>query len=288
MMKIIHLTDLHIGEDAGGHSGEEESCIKVFDNIVGNIIKTIKDRASEYVVVITGDLVHVAFIDENYEMAKTAIGRLREAFKQEVPEQDNFDHVLVIPGNHDYGRGIYVKERYVKKFKKTFFGNTEVTYPKYDPTDKIAFIGLDSMAESFFKGNGWWADGKLGDTQLDGLDQKLKKATVDEKHIVVYLHHHPFKQLDDVVHGNHFHGLKDHDKLIKKLKKHNKEHKNIRALLFGHNHEGEDRWRGRLGIPRCYDGGTSTGVGGVSVSPHRVFDLEDENGDYIGGMFYRP
>ncbi len=291
MSKIIHLTDLHIGNNNGGNRGKKHPCEVVFNNIVDNIIKDERVAKSD-IIVITGDLVESAYKEENYEMAKKAIGRFKE---------NKFKHVLVIPGNHDYGRGTRVEEKYVEKFKDTFFGDTKKTYPKYDPIGNIAFIGLDSLAEAFDRkgknGNyGIMADGKLGEAQLDGLVKKLGEATKNKKvkHIVVYLHHHPFKQLDAIggrhhYHGHPVHGLKDHPALTKILKEHNSKHNNnISALLFGHNHKGGYTWKNnRTKIPRCYDGGTSTGVGGKPVSVHRVFNLEGEPGDDFNGDFYK-
>lgn len=284
MKKIIHLTDLHIGKGQQCGIDKEDACHNVFGNIVKNIIDTMKP-ASDYIIVITGDLVDNANIKDNITKAKAAIDKLKEKFA----------HVLIIPGNHDYGRGLKVKKKNVIKFKKNFLGDPNIEYPKYDKIDNMAFIGLDSMAEAFRKRNGWFADGKLGNDQLHGNSKKniiglveyLEKATKEAEHIVVYLHHHPFKQLD-YVHGHPFHGLKDHDKLTKILKKHNNTHDNIKLLLFGHNHDGEERWNARLGIPRCYDGGTSTGHEKDPMSPHRIFDLSDGTDGYSVGNFYRP
>ncbi len=45
----------------------------------------------------------------------------------------------------------------------------------------------------------------------------------------------------------------------------------IDALLYGHNHLGKKR-NGVLGIPRCYDAGSSTRKDS-SVGEHRVIDL---------------
>ncbi len=197
------------------------------------------------------------------------------------------DRVLIVPGNHDYGTGIRGWENYVEKFKETFLGSKNVTYPILSIIDNIAFIGLDSMAHPI-KNNSRFADGKLGKSQRKELVNKLDEATAaDVDHIVVYLHHHPFHQ-KDIIHGHHFHGLKDHDKLCEILEEHNKNHNNISALLFGHNHDGENKWNGSLGIPRCYDGGTSTGHEDFLITPHRIFDLSDETGGYTDSNFYRP
>ncbi len=55
MKKIIHLTDLHIGEDKCGVD-KKKKCDAIAGNIIGNIITSIKNPA-EYIVIVTGDLV---------------------------------------------------------------------------------------------------------------------------------------------------------------------------------------------------------------------------------------
>lgn len=241
MKKIIHLTDTHIGyQDLSTKMGD----------IVTRIIYT-KEDASNYIIVHTGDVVEDATRAGSYEEAWSHFKRLKDA---------GFV-VLFVPGNHDYGTGSYGSKEYVDKFKKCFFaGKTNITYPIKTVIDEIAFIGLDSMAEELNFYDRFFAEGELGEEQLERLSDMLNTAVV--KHCqfkVVYLHHHPF-------HPKPFHQLKDSEALGAILKKHT-----ISALLFGHNHDGRI-WNGCWGIPRVYDGGTSTSKEG-KPNPHRVIDL---------------
>ena len=240
MKKIIHLTDTHIGyKDLSTRMG----------NIVTRIIYT-KENASDYIIVHTGDVVEDATRAGSYEEAAAHFKRLT----------DTGFTVLYAPGNHDYGTGSFGSGKYVKEFKKTFFGKENITYPIRTIIDDFAFIGLDSMAEEVNWYDRLFAEGELGKQQLKRLADIFKEDDVKNcKYRVVYLHHQPF-------HPKPFHHLKDSDELGKILKK-NK----ISALLFGHNHDGRV-WSGRWGIPRVYDGGTSTGKEG-KPSPHRVIDL---------------
>lgn len=240
MKKLIHLTDTHIGyRDLSSTMGD----------IVTRIIFT-KEDASNYVIVHTGDVVEDATRDGSYEEALAHFDRLRNA---------GFT-VLFVPGNHDYGTGSLGSSSYVEKFKQYFYGTTNITYPIKTIIDDIAFIGLDSMAEELHWYDRLWAEGELGEDQLKRLEELLNSEEVKAcKYRVVYLHHHPF-------HPKPFHSLKDSEKLGEVLKK-----SNISALLFGHNHDGRI-WSGRWGIPRVYDGGTSTGKDG-KPNPHRVIDL---------------
>lgn len=248
MKKIIHLSDLHTGYG---------DLLTRFGDIVTRMIFH-KTPAKNYIVVITGDLVDDATRDGSYEEVSAHIDRLKNAgFK-----------VLLVPGNHDYGNGSFGHAEYVKKFKKHFFGKTNITYPKLDIIGNIAFIGLDSMAEELHWYDRLFSEGELGKKQLKRLadmlkDEKLKKS----KYTVVYLHHHPFYPVI-------LHQLKDSDALEKTLKGHS-----IDALLFGHNHHGKV-WNGGWGIPRVYDAGSSTSKFGAS-HPHRIMDLsKDPSTDY--------
>ena len=185
--RIIHLSDLHIGYPG---------LLDRFQHI-SNMILELKNPSRDYVIVITGDLVDNDD-DSNYEGACYYIQYLR----------DNGFTVLVAPGNHDYAKLFFHWKRNVKKFKKTYFGSTDVIYPKLDIVDygkgkddegydkKIAFMGLDSMAEELHVYDSLWANGELGDKQLERLERMLNKKAVEEcKYKVIYLHHHPFDPL---------------------------------------------------------------------------------------------
>ena len=244
MKKIIHLTDTHLGH---------ENLSSIMRNLVSRIIFT-KQNSSNYVIVITGDIVEDATDDGSFEEAMTHFNRLKDA---------GFT-VLFVPGNHDYGTGIIASHKYVNKFKKHFFGTEDVIYPIKTIVDDIAFIGLDSMAEEINWYDRLSSEGELGQEQLERLDYMLTNDTevLNAQYRVVYLHHHPF-------HPKIFNQLKDSKELGGILTG-----KNISALLFGHNHDGRI-WNGVWGIPRVYDGGTSTSKDG-SPNPHRVIDLSKD------------
>ena len=253
MAKIIHLSDLHLGF---------MDLTSRFRAIVQNIVFS-KEPAGDYVIVITGDLVDEAPHSDGYAEARRAVADLAGAGFQ----------VLAVPGNHDYGCGDLGMKQYVESFKAAFYGNVYLEYPKLDVVDETAFMGLDSMAEELNWHDALFANGELGDAQLQRLDAALRDPVVQQcSHRVVYLHHHPFDPLL-------FMELKDAAALEEVLTSHG----NVDALLFGHNHHGR-AWNGKWGIPRCYDGGSSTGKDG-RVGPHRVIDLaRDARMDYDGNF----
>lgn len=251
MKKIIHLSDLHIG-----HRGLSDR----FGCIIQNLIFA-KEPASDYIVVITGDLVETA----------TRPGNLKEArFHVETLEVAEF-RVLVVPGNHDYGTGTLGDKKHARSFNQVFFGSPIVEYPKLDIIDGMAFIGLDTMAEELDWHDRLFAEGELGEAQRQRLAAMLDSAPVEAcDHRVVYMHHHPFDPVP-------FHQLRDSGELGQILMRHGR----IDVLLYGHNHAGKKR-NGKWGIPRCYDGGTSTRKNGAP-GEHRVIDLSrDPRLDYDG------
>jgi len=226
MKRIIHMSDLHVGhEDLGDR----------FRTIVQHLIFEKGDKADEYVIVITGDLVNDANDIKQYYEVKTGLDSLRQA---------GFSYILVVPGNHDYGTGDKGDKKFVKAFKDCFFGK-EIEYPKKDIIDGIAFIGLDSMADELHWYDRLWSQGELGKKQLQRLEKMLKtKQVKDCKKRVVYLHHHPFDAWP-------LHQLKDSEGLGEVVQG------KIDAILYGHNHAGKVH-NGHWEIPRCYDAGTAT------------------------------
>ncbi len=240
MKKIIHLSDLHVGY---------KDCGKNLNKLVKKI-KSSYSPASDYVIVVTGDIVDKA--KKGYTEASNILKQL---------EDSNFK-VLIVPGNHDYGTGGKGNKKYVSRFKKAFYGDKNVTYPKLDLIGNIAFIGLDSMAATFNGLDNWGADGEIGKKQRKALDKLLNSNELKQKKKVVYLHHHPFDG------KGRLHMLKDYKKI--KIIIEDK----IDCLLFGHNHDGNqypDVW----GIPQCYDASSSTGKSAPkkAATPVRIIKL---------------
>jgi 3',5'-cyclic AMP phosphodiesterase CpdA len=266
MKKIIHLSDIHVGFNG-------DVLIQRFVAIIRNIIK-LKQPATDYAVVITGDITDYAS-EENFENALACVEMLRaEGYK-----------VLVVPGNHDCGTGSIGSRKKLKLFMKMFYGDPDFKFPKKDILGETAFIGLNSMEDElhwfhkeFFDALG--ADGELGPKQLKSLDDLLAEDDVKKcKYRVIYLHHHPVKKVDFL------HELKDKEELGKVIMK----HKNVDALLCGHEHV-PDVFNGTYGVPRVYNAGTST-FKLKQKSVHRVIDLsrppkEDYDARFLEGYTF--
>ena len=274
-MKILHLSDLHIGgadKLFGADDNGDSPCTERCEAIVDRIIARCKP-VSDYIVVITGDvtdggsILGSSGIKEQYETAADLIGRLR----------DNGYTVLPVPGNHDYGSmGTHPNKKYGRTFQEKLLFNSDETFPilgraeKTGLIDEVAFIGLNSMEAAFSRDYYFGAQGKLGNPQLRRLREML--ASDDVKNAaarVVYLHHHPFNPEPNME-------LHDADGLKKAFVG-----RNVDILLFGHNHNGW-KWNGWWDIKRCYDAGTTTRKEG-KAGYHRIMDpIQDIAGDYDG------
>ncbi len=253
MKKIIHLSDLHVGY---------EDCGSKFQQIVENITK-LKQPSSDYVIVITGDLVENATHEAQSEEALDYVKQLKHRGYT----------VLVIPGNHDYGTGSWANAKYVSAFKERFYDDATIQYPKVDVIEGALFIGLDSTADELHWYDKMLAQGEIGDSQLKRLKAILANKAYAPLKKIVYLHHHPFNFKMGLQ-------LKD-DKKLKAIIE-NK----VDVLLFGHLHNDNESagkiFNGEWGIPRAYNGGSATHKAG-NGGHHRVIDLaNDPHFDYDG------
>ncbi|MEW6077652.1 MAG: metallophosphoesterase [Thermodesulfobacteriota bacterium] len=247
MKQIIHLSDLHIG---GNTRLLNRKLKNRFDRLVEHLVSKHKP-SKNFIIIISGDLTDNVF-KHGYKAAKESIAKLTEA---------NF-MVLVIPGNHDYGDGKIDDKKYVELFKKAFYNDTSVTYPKKNIIDNIAFIGLDSMEEGW---NNEDSEGKLGKVQIEELIKMINTDidVVSCKYKVVYLHHHPvilprYKGLQD---AKEFQGaVKD----------------KVDAIFFGHNHiPFLLKKSGLWGVPLWSNPGSSTGKEDyLPYISYFVFNLE--------------
>ena len=192
MKKILHVSDFHVGY---GNIDQR------FWTMVNKLCSGSVCTPSETILLITGDLVDNAKTSRGYQVVINGINMLKE---------HGFNHILLVPGNHDYGTGSRGDKKYAVLFQEAFFvGNRK--YPLVDIIDDIAFIGLDSMAAELHWYDHLWAEGEIGSKQLARLNDVLKSDRVIScGKRVIYLHHHPFD-------WRPLHQLKDSQKLFKVL-----------------------------------------------------------------------
>ena len=226
-MKILHISDLHIGKEADVRRWKES------EKLVREIKRAWGHDGDKPLVLITGDVVddgtEVEFIE-----ARRILRPLRGA---------GF-HVVPLPGNHDYGwNGAHALEKKFKLFKKYLLGiEHRISYPDVPYSDNdVTLITLNSMLAETGFWDGLLADGELGSRQLADLDEIITVLRDERKkthRIVVALHHHPFLFPDDPplkkIKERIGHRLKDGPHLMKLLSG------RIDVLLFGHEHRHVD------------------------------------------------
>ena len=261
-MKIIHLSDLHIGYVAGKWNCENRARA-----IVDSILEKCTP-ANDYIVAITGDIVDKG---KNHKQVNSALDIISALNNGGI-------RCIILPGNHDYGSGLGISIKHQTYFKNRFYGNANEEFPRLTIFDQTAFISLDSLQGEFdLSGNilsgiddlTGGADGAIGPNQLTRLRAILASEQVKSCiYTVVMLHHHPIYKAAG------FLELKDSKSLVSVL-----EEFDIDMLLFGHKHGG-DELTSRWGIPRIYDGGSSTGKDMEIPSLIRVFDLSKPPGHY--------
>lgn len=227
-MKVLHLSDLHFGNESSSiDEAKEARALK------SKIIKRWGNSKNKPLILITGDVVDDG---ERYQMEDAQ----REFFS---PLRKKGFRLLAVPGNHDYGwNGGHAKAKRFKDFKEILIGPRSVTYPDVpDPINcgdyDLILIGLNSMKAETGRYDGWLADGELGDDQLNVLGERLENVRdhyTKDTVVLVYLHHHPFLYPDDTLYekvkeyAGHY--LKDGSDLMNILSG------KIDILLFGHEH----------------------------------------------------
>lgn len=207
-VKIIHLSDLHIGRDPSNDVEKSN-----FTNIIGKI-KTDYNPA-ETLVIITGDIVDNGGEYVQYINAANAINTI-----QELSDSPTSFKVWPIPGNHEYGPGGIAKLCTLKNFKKEIIDKCsdpslrdDFKYLQVREFFGHYFFGLDSLEESFplpfpLLFSAPFENGELKSYQLEELKNELVKAKNNspESKRIVFLHSHPFS-FNKIFKRSHFHPI---------------------------------------------------------------------------------
>ncbi|MDT8990197.1 metallophosphoesterase [Curvibacter sp. APW13] len=250
-MRIIHLSDTHIGRD---------------DNLrrMQALLNDMRQHCNPqtHVLVHTGDLINHGHSSEMMVGRDLLQGMADAGWR-----------VLLAPGNHDYGDSLHVDPEWAAQYRQTLapflFGDTPATFPVLRLVEDCAFIGLDSNAAEMGWWERWMAEGYLGGAQRARLSAMLDSAEVRTRTVIVYLHHHPFidapmvrADVGDRAYWKELFGwntrrfrrLKDAYSLMQCLRD------RTDILLFGHQHFGLDfsAEAQRYGIPLALDASSST------------------------------
>ncbi len=276
--KIIHLSDIHLKREKNKRPKTNQR----FEHIVNKL--NALDNKAEHIIIITGDIVESVskkMLSETcptknpYIAAKNLLDKIDTEFKK----------ILIVPGNHDSGRKGFIgfSSSFFDSFSNTFssfmgepfnsFARSKSiaidsslqveTFPTcYEENDAL-FIGLNSMEGELKDKLNLWADGEIGDEQLDRLNILLEYVQKNNKKCVIYLHHHPFE-------SGFYKALGDNDDFIELLQVYKD---SVEAVLFGHNHIGAVHLN-KYGIKRWYDAGSTTRKE-KSNGYHKIIELNE-------------
>jgi 3',5'-cyclic AMP phosphodiesterase CpdA len=208
-LKIIHLSDLHIGR-----SNYLENATRLVDWILNN-----PEKHQSKLVIISGDLVDDG-LKRQFLRTKEQLDRLR----------DEDYVVLAAPGNHDSGYQGVVESRRSRSYFRDLISGVE-DYPYLYSEDGQSFVLLDSMAGEMDKIELLGAQGCLGVEQLQNLDRILDELADNPviENVILVLHHHPFDYL-------FYHGMRDHEDLKSVVSRRLNSPPRVNVLLFGHKH----------------------------------------------------
>jgi Calcineurin-like phosphoesterase len=285
-MKIIHLSDTHVGY------GDNEM---LFRKIVDDLTKTRPCDTRQHLIIHTGDLIHDAANAAAGNAARTLLEELRQ-----------FGYcVLLCPGNHDYGDSMSMSSQHAEDFRAVFDDffyletdncamnahtlkyTADDIFPVLHIIGDIALIGLDSCWAEMTRRDRFLAEGKVGMEQLFTLNMLLDRPELEGKKIVVYLHHHPFYYgyaVKPDLTGDHAlsHWITSVTRSFRRLKDAHPFNQIIRdrvqVLLFGHMHFGLDCSSDsrKYGIPLAFDGSSSTCMSmDTDRMRYRVIDLDN-------------
>lgn len=272
-MKIIHLSDTHIGHG---------NCDVQFRKIVDDLTLWRPCDPERHVVIHTGDLVDRSSDSASLDLAYDLLSELRHFGY----------HVLLCPGNHDYGDSMSLSPVLASEFRSRFSeflfpaSSAAPDFPAVHTMGNWSFIGLDSNEGELHWYDRLFAEGEFGKEQLARLDQLLDQQHGLGRRIVLYFHHHPFPYGFMVTPGLHEAGGVNHwilllTRTFRRLKDAFSFNQTVRdraaVLLFGHMHFGLDcRTESiKYGIPLAFDGSSSTGKDmPVNTLRYRIIDLD--------------
>lgn len=256
MVSLFHLSDLHFGRCP--HT--TRSALRALSALETHLDSL--DQAP--LVVITGDLTDDGEL-EQIELARTALQRLH----------DRGCRLIAVPGNHDLGRdGCCADVKRLAWFQAAFCQPAAFSYPRAGSFGSLTVIELNSMQEETGVFDRFWADGELGEHQLEALDQLLRDHQPLRDRaltkVIVCLHHHPFffpdSSLLELLGNWATHWLKDGKRLMQILAG------RVDALLYGHEHRQWDfslpianyRLTTTYRIPVILCCGSSSGVANIA------------------------
>lgn len=230
-MKIAHISDIHWLDTTGAHftdflNKRISGGINLLAGRARKHSKVTTQKALEKLheiqcdhVILTGDLSNLALPAEF------------TAVKAVLNQYFDDEKMSIVPGNHDfYTRESLKHHRFETMIYTSKPGNFELdsneTWPYVRKLENVAIIGLNSA----FPRPWFVAGGKLGKTQLQNLENALKKLSDFNGVKIVALHHH-LKQVV-MTPGESLRNLTDRDEFLRICQKYH-----VDMIVHGHNHD---------------------------------------------------
>ena len=171
MLRIVHLSDLHLTDNDGAETNKNAW------TIARRLFEAYAHPPAETIVIVTGDC-----IDNGTEAERQRLIDWLAYLRQ-------FFFVLIVPGNHDYATfgNVFVPDS-VEPFRKIArvdrfpYVHQVFGYP-------VTIMLLDSADP---EDKEWFAEGVIGSLQLEALDRSLHATVKGGRIAIVCLHHHPF------------------------------------------------------------------------------------------------
>ena len=273
-MYIVHMSDTH-----NGKAGTNQR----FDLLLADLQSYPGLDLADCIVVHSGDLLK----DATPEYRRQALDSLRRL-------KNVVNRIYLCPGNHDCGDFWSVSKEKSEHFKQSFaeyiFHDQPHEFPvlhKLD--DDHMLIGLDTNEAEV---DNWLfnfgAEGRLGDSQCQKLHGMLQNPELQNKKILINLHHHPFLYRFNAVPiknnfrkwlfftmkklTRRFRRMKDSKVFLELIQN------RVDAIFFGHKHEGLDcsSESQKYGVSLALDAGSTTESDNMSdYMRYRVIDLND-------------
>ena len=195
-MKIIHLSDLHIGKDF------KRKNIKKFKIALRHALSIKFDH-----LVITGDLSESA-----HESEFRVIRKILKDF-----DLLDSSKVSIVIGNHDIFGGVQIAadvldfprkcksadydvqvSNFISHFEELFtdcqFASPNKFFPYYKNLGDIGIIGINSIARYSKIGNPLASTGKVYPEQLDDIRNLISENNIKDQLKIALIHHHLYKK----------------------------------------------------------------------------------------------
>lgn len=164
---FIQLSDLHLGSNK-----KEKGLKQLYQSLNGIIPKLYTNSQIQFLI--TGDLMESPN-RKNMYLANDFMNHLKKEYKA---------NVTFILGNHDMiVHGVNIARRQKSKVIAYLLGENVRIFEK----EKIIIIKMDTCSE------GYLARGKVGQRQLDEIDDELSAIEkIEDYTLIVMLHHHVY------------------------------------------------------------------------------------------------